>query len=168
MSKISSFGKVLIFLCLLTFIYLPLEAQECKFPAPELGERGGLPLLAQHGFGWGKNLQPPVVSIEACAGIENTAQSSPGPPRCVGRGGVGRNGFWRHPTWILIHFRGLTIGEHRLYKWYQGINRQGQTVNFRKEEHRFKNAMTGWWLWFQSPITVGVDCSTCSFVRQSK
>jgi hypothetical protein len=155
-------AKILSVLFLLTlFFHLPAEAQDNQTSVTYNNEKLYHLLLAQHGFGWGQNLQPPVVSIEACAAVENTDPNSPGPPRCIGRGGLGGNGFWRHETWILVHFKRLTPGEHRLYKFYQGRTREGQVKNFKKEEQLFKNNLTGWWLWFRSPIMVGEHCAPC-------
>lgn len=158
--KISIFKRSCFLLATALLFYLPVNAQDMQMSVYHDAKPVQL-LLAQYGAGSGQNIQPPVVSIEACGDIGNKSQNTPGPPQCIGRGGMGRNGFWNYAPWILVHFRGLTIGEHRLYKWYQGTTREGGVKNFKKETQFFKNSMTGWWLWFQSPIKVGVHCAPC-------
>ena len=151
-------AKILYLLFLLTFVfYLPAEAQDKQTSETYSDEKLYQLLLAQHGFGWGNNLQPPVVTIEACANLENDSSNSPGAPRCLGRGGAG----WNSAPMILVHYRGLTMGEHTLYIYPQGVNREGRTQNFKLRKLRFNNNMTGWWQWFQSPIIVGRHCSKC-------
>lgn len=153
-----SFGRIVFLLLLSAFIFnLSAYAQDRQISVSDRGQKSDHVILAQHGYGWGNNLQPPVVSIESCANLENISPNSPGPPRCLGRGGPG----WGAAPMILVHFRGLTMGEHTLHIYPQGVNREGKTQNFKKRELRFSNNTTGYWQWFQSPIIVGKHCSTC-------
>lgn len=161
MNQPNTIFKILfILLASVTLFSLSANAQDIQMLVYQ-GVRPVQFILAQGGAGWGQNLQPPVVSIEACGNIGNKSTNNPRPPQCIGRGGMGKNGFWNYAPWILIHFKGLTIGEHRLYKWYQGTTREGKVKNFKKETQIFSNNTNGWWLWFQSPIKVGKHCAPC-------
>ena len=106
--------------------------------------------------GYGYSYTPPVVSIESCSDIANKNPNSPGPPQCMGRGG-GRNGFWGQAPWILIHFKPLAIGSHKLRVLLSGKNRQGGYTNLGSHDFTFTNREVSSYYWFRSPYKVGQD-----------
>jgi hypothetical protein len=135
------------------------EAPPTDVPQPEVPPVK--PPVAE-GPGYGLSLHPVVASIEACSYLENTNLNSPGPPRCMGRGG-GRNGFWGQAPWILIHFQGLSTGSHKLQLRMKGRNRQGVYTNLGSRDYTFTNREQSWYLWLRSPHVVGKDYAPLYF-----
>ncbi|WP_408648013.1 RICIN domain-containing protein [Thiocapsa bogorovii] len=107
----------------------------------------------------GVGLSPPVWSIETCSEIGNMEGEKP--YTCKGPGG-GRAGFWGRKPEILVRFRGLLAGEHKIEVRFADVSSEVERdLSALNRSWAFENSRLAWAIPFTSPAAVGEVCQEC-------
>jgi hypothetical protein len=94
---------------------------------------------------------PQIHQIQACLEIGNIKGA--GDVTCIGEDGhdngkAGKTFRTGDRIFILVRFRGLPVGKHRLHVFYFLVGRDGQERRKATKDLTFTNRSEGWAYWF--------------------